>query len=54
VKSVKLYILLPRDAMHNLLYDVCPTVCLFGYVSVCLLNANILSKRLNISSHFFH
>ena len=43
---------LPRDAMHSADYAVarCPSVCLF----VCSSHAGILSKRLNISSNFFH
>jgi len=45
---------LPRDAMHSARtmpsQDVCPSVCL----SVCLSHAGILSKRLFVSSNFFH
>jgi len=41
-----------HDAMHSADYAVarCPSVCL----SICLLHAGILSKRLNVSSYFSH
>jgi len=44
--------ILPRDAMHSADYAVarCPPVS----PSVCLSHVCILSKWLNISSHFFH
>ena len=43
--------ILPRDAMHSADYAVarCPSVR-----PSCLSNADILSKRLNMSSNFFH
>jgi len=43
---------LPLDAMHSADYAVerCPSVC----PSVCLSHDGIVSKRLNVSSNFFH
>ena len=38
---------IPRTLLSH---DICPSVC----PSVCLSHAGILSKRLNISSNFFH
>ena len=40
----------PRTMLSQ---DVCPSVSLSVCLSICLSHAGILSKRFNISSHFF-
>jgi len=46
---------LPRDAMHkHCLCHHVVSVCVCVCVSVCLSRSWILSKRMNISSNFFH
>ena len=51
LKVIIILVFLPRDAMHSADYAV--ERCLSACLSVRLLHAGILSKRLNISSKFF-
>jgi len=44
----------PRDAMHSADSAVTRYVCLSVRLSVCPSHAGIPSKRLNLSSNFFH
>ena len=52
VSEITILVALPRNAMHNADYATARRLSVRPYV--CVSHAGIVSKRLNVSSNFFH